>query len=115
MHLEFALLFRSSTPLDSDVLRHRNQAARDWALALRRDGTLHYATPLEDVGVVVSANGESAVNQDNPPVLSVLVIRAASLDAAVALAKTHPGLAFGTQIELRPVKPVGGTALPPGE
>ena len=41
---------------------------------------------------------------------AVLVIAAQDLDAAVTLAKTHPGLAYGTEIEVRPVKAV---ALPP--
>jgi hypothetical protein len=40
---------------------------------------------------------------------AVLVVQAPGLDAAVALAQGHPGLAFGTEIEVRPVKAV---ALP---
>lgn len=41
-----------------------------------------------------------------PSVASVLIIEAEDLNAAVALAKGHPGLAFGTEIEVRPVKVV---------
>jgi hypothetical protein len=34
----------------------------------------------------------------------VLVKQAPDLDAAVMLAKGDPGLAFGTEVEVRPVK-----------
>ena len=35
--------------------------------------------------------------------------KAADLESAVALAKGHPGLAFGTEIEVRPVKAVASS------
>lgn len=108
MH-EFAFIFRLTRPLDPATLAQRNPAARDWALARRSDGTLKSASPLDDAGAVVTASGVKPVANEHP-VASVLVLEAASLDDAVALAKTHPGLAFGTEIEVRPVKAV---ALPP--
>jgi hypothetical protein len=45
-------------------------------------------------------------------VASVLVIEVENLERAVALAQGHPGLAFGTEIEVRPVKAV--PPPPPG-
>ena len=106
---EFALIFHAARAVASADLPRRNAAARDWALALRRDGTLHAASPLEDGGFVVTGQGVTPVAGDRA-VASVLIVRARDLDSAVALAKGHPGLAFGTEIEVRPVKPV---ALPP--
>jgi hypothetical protein len=102
---EFALLFRSTHALAPDDLTRRNAAARDWALALRRDGTLHGASPLEDDGFTVTQGGVAPVTHDGA-VASVLVVQAKDLESAVTLAKGHPGLAFGTAIEVRPVKSV---------
>lgn len=104
MH-EFAFLFRTDHVPPAADLARRNAAARDWALARRADGSLRSASPLEDAGAVVGARGVTAVSADHP-VASVLVIAAENLEAAVTLAKGHPGLAFGTTIEVRPVKAV---------
>ena len=106
---EFAFIFRTGRDVAAADLPRRNAAARDWALAHRRDGTLRAASPLEDAGFLVSQKGVAPVAPDRP-VASVLVIAAGDLDSAVALAKGHPGLAFGTEIEVRPVKPVGAAA-----
>lgn len=106
---EFVLVFRPTRAIDPVDLPARNAAARDWVLALQRDGLLSAASPLEDEGFTVSQQAVLPVARDHA-IASVLVIRAAGLEAAVALAKGHPGLAFGTEIEVRPVKAV---ALPP--
>jgi hypothetical protein len=108
MH-EFALIFRPTRALEPEELPRRNAAARDWALARRRDGTLVGANPLEDEGVRVRQAGVTQVTGADA-VASVLIIQAPDLDAAVALVRGHPGLAFGTEIEVRPVKAV---AAPP--
>jgi hypothetical protein len=102
---EFALIFRPGHAVDPADLPRRNAAARDWALALRHDGTLHAASPLEDAGFTVSQQGVAPVAHDRA-VASVLVVEAKDLESAVALAKGHPGLAFGTEIEVRPVKAI---------
>src|SRR5262249_46841101 len=101
---EFALLFRSTRTLDAEELPRRNDAARQWALALREQGTLLHASPLEDSGATIAQNLVDGVRHERM-VLSVLVIRASDLGAAVSLLRNHPGLAFGTEIEIRPVKP----------
>lgn len=106
---EFALIFRPTRAVDPGDLPARNAAARDWVLALRRDGLLSAASPLEDEGFTVSQRGATPVATGDA-IASVLVVFALDLEAAVALAKGHPGLAFGTEIEVRPVKAV---ALPP--
>lgn len=102
---EYALIFRRTSPLDPAELPTRNAAARDWALALERRGVLRSAAPLQDEGRVVSARGVGAVSNTDP-IASVLVVEAESLDAAIRLVQGHPGLAFGIEIEIRPVKRV---------
>ncbi len=102
MH-EFALIFRPTRAVEPEALARRNAAAREWALAQQRAGTLRTASPLDTGGVLV-ADGRVEPAPRDPAVAAVLVIAAESLDAAVALAKQHPGLPFGTEIEVRPVK-----------
>ena len=105
---DFAFLFRPTRALAPDELSRRNDAARDWVLARRADGTLRAASPLAEGGFSVSNQGVTPVPGDHA-VASVLVIAADDLESAVAVARAHPGLAFGTEIEVRPVKP---TPLP---
>jgi hypothetical protein len=103
---EFALLFRPTRALDPDELPRRNAVARDWALALGNGGALVHASPLEAAGFTVTQNGVAIVHHERA-IASVLVIRAPDLETALTLAKGHPGLAFGTEIEVRPLKAVG--------
>ena len=105
---EFAFIFRVGPAVAVADLARRNSAARDWALALRREGKLSVASPLEDVGFTVTQKSVAPIGA-SPAIASVLVVRADDLDSAVTLAKGHPGLSYGTQIEVRPVK---GVALP---
>jgi hypothetical protein len=105
----FALIFRTGPAVDPADLPRRNAAARDWALALQRDGVLQGASPLEDGGFVVAQRGVEPVSGDGA-IASVLVVQADNVERAVALAKGHPGLAFGTEIEVRPVKAVAAPA-----
>jgi hypothetical protein len=105
---EFALLFRPTRIVAPDELLRRNAAAREWALARKRDGVLHGANPLEDDGFTVTQQLVTPVAHDRA-VASVLIVEAADLESAVALAKGHPGLAFGTEIEVRPVKAVASS------
>jgi len=92
-------------PVPPDDLPRRNNAAREWALALRRDGKVTAAAPLEDAGFAVTEKSVTPVSPERA-VGAVLVIQAKDLDSAVALVKGHPGLAYGTEIEVRPLKVV---------
>ena len=96
----FAFVFRASSDLSPEDLARRNAAARDWALARQADGALQLPAPFEGAGAIVSSAGTAPISD----LASVLVIDAPDLDAALALARSHPGLAFGTTIEVRPIK-----------
>lgn len=104
MH-DFAFIFRSGPALAAPELVKRNAAARAWALARRSEGVLRYPGPLENGGQLVAKDGIFPVNQEHA-VAALLIITAKDLGAAVALAQSHPGLAYGTQIEVRPVKAI---------
>jgi hypothetical protein len=102
---EFAFIFRPTRAVPPEELPRRNAAARDWVLDLRETGALHQASPLEDEGFTITQRAVVPTPREHA-VASVLVIEANDLDSAVALAKGHPGLAYGTEIEIRPVKVV---------
>ena len=104
MH-DYAFLFRPTRSVEPGELPRRNAAARDWAIARRQEGRLNGASPLEDQGVKVTRDAVTPL-ADARAVAAVLVLRAPDLESAVALAKGHPGLAFGTEIEVRPVKAI---------
>lgn len=98
---QFAFVFRSGSSLSAEALATRNAAARAWALERRDEGVLAAAAPLAPEAHVVSA-AETVVTTSD--VASVLVIEAADLEHALAIARAHPGLAFGTRIEVRAVR-----------
>jgi hypothetical protein len=104
---EFAFIFRPTRALAPEELARRNTAARDWAITLRNEGTIANASPLEDDGFTVTQQGVAPAASERA-VGAVLVVRAQDVRAAVALAQGHPGLPFGTEIEVRPVKNVAG-------
>ena len=100
---EFAFLFRSTRSLTPEELPVRNGAAREWALSHQSRGVVTHAFPLEDEAVLVR---DLEVTRLHAELASVLIIEAHDLQAAVALAVGHPGLRFGSEIEVRPVKSV---------
>ncbi len=104
---EFALIFRSTRSLTPEELPIRNAAARDWALSLKEKGVLKHAFPLEQSSVSVE---DLKVTQVRSDVASVLVIEERDVQAAVALAVGHPGMRFGTEIEVLEVKSVAPAA-----
>jgi len=109
---EFALIFRATRSLTSEELPVRNAAAREWALSLQARGVLKHAFPLEEPVMVVRPSPQPSpeIGRGGSAIASVLVIDASDFDSAVALVKTHPGLAFGSEIEVRPVKSVVSAA-----
>jgi hypothetical protein len=103
---EFAFLFRSRANLPPDQLARRGALVRDWALALRASGAFRYTSLLDDGGLVMSPDRTVKDLTPQGAVGAVLIVEAADLAAATALARTHPGLEYGTEIEIRPVKPL---------
>jgi 2-C-methyl-D-erythritol 4-phosphate cytidylyltransferase len=101
---EFVLIFRPARATSAADLPKRNATARDWVLALREANTLRAACPLEERGAVVTHESVRPCAVERA-IASVLLIEAADLDAAVALAQGYPNLEFGSEIEVRPVRP----------
>src|SRR5204862_5907068 len=101
----FALLFRPTRVLEPVEAARRNDAARAWAFARRDEGSLQHATPFEEEGVRVTLDDLRSVDVLGT-VGAVLILQAPDIAAAVELAKTHPGLPYGVEIDIRPVKAV---------
>ncbi len=106
---QFVLIFRPTRATDPADLPTRNATARQWVLACRQQGTLRLVCPLEDGGATVSQEGTGDLARERA-VASVLVVEAADLQGAVALAMTYPNLAYGAEIEVRPVRPTAPTS-----
>lgn len=123
MH-EFGLLFRTNDNLPPDQLARRAKLVRDWAIHLRETGVFRSTALFESTGVGIGPGGKPAPIVPDGAVAGVTVIQAADFDAAVKVAQTFPGLAFGTTVEVRALKPLPGgppatstapdrTAVPP--
>ena len=101
----FALLFRPTRTVSPEDAARRNDAARAWAFARRDEGSLQHATPLEEEGVRVTLDDLRSVDVLGT-VGAVLVLQAPDMATVVELAKTHPGLRYGVEIDIRPVKAI---------
>jgi len=81
---------------------------RDWANARASEGRLLSAEKLADDTRVMAGRGEALTIAESASTDRVLggyfLITAPSLDDAIALAKTHPHLKYGGEVEVRPIE-----------
>jgi hypothetical protein len=81
---------------------------RDWAIAREQEGRLVSAEKLSDETRVMTAhdaNVEIAASSGSERVLGgYFLITAPSLDDAIELAKSHPHLKYGGEVEVRPIE-----------
>jgi hypothetical protein len=81
---------------------------RDWALAREAEGRLVAAEKLSDETRVMSAatgSVEIAAAADTDRILGgYFLITARDMDEALALAKSHPHLRYGGEVEVRPIE-----------
>lgn len=69
-------------------------------------GTIRKSILLEEDGAAIALDRSiTPLNRDGA-VVAVTLIQAADLDAAIEIAKSFPGIAFGTTVEVRAVKPL---------
>jgi hypothetical protein len=102
--IELALVFRTNAALSPEQLAQRREAVGAWALRLRSEGTIQRSFLLREGGtriepervVPVAAIGEIA---------AVTIVQATDLEAAIELARSFPGLAYGTTVEVRALEP----------
>ena len=108
---EFLLLFRGPAwdeALPTEELQRLMDDMTGWMNRLMTDGKMKTGQPLAQEGRLVSgAGGPRGVDgpfvESKETVGGYLVVRAASLDEAVTLAKGYPGLNHGVSVEVRPL------------
>lgn len=99
----FAFLYRTTRPLTEAELAERTRTVPPWVLAQREAGRVvtvavfgEEACVLEPDGALESASASSLVG--------CTLVNAQDMEDALALARQFPGRAFGTAVEVRPVK-----------
>ena len=108
---EYLLLFRGDNwhdHLTPEELQSALGQFKAWFEGLQAQGKIKGAQPLSREGRLVSGKAGRVVS-DGPFVESketiggYFLLAVNSLDEAVAVAKSFPGLQFGTQVEVRPI------------
>jgi hypothetical protein len=97
---QFVFIFRQSKRvLSQEQLEQR----RAWALSLRKEGRNLDPRILgeESYRVTLDNDKRPTPPSGEDPVAAILFLEAADFSEAVKIAKTHPGLHFGLNIEVR--------------
>jgi hypothetical protein len=103
------LLLLSNDPTAGPSFEERVRLYADWARRLRQQGQLEVAEKLEDRGVVVDAELTGPPrprDADASDPSGFYLVRAGSLDEAVALARESPHVRLGGRVTVRPIDPV---------
>ena len=103
---DFALVFRSRSDLDPEQVARRGAAVRAWAIALRERGPLRQPYLFAPEGLLFTEAPEPTAIEPAGTVSGVTIIVADDHDAAIAIARSFPGIAFGTSVELRALAPL---------
>lgn len=98
----FAFLYRPTRVLSGDELIERSQRVREWTLGQRAAGRVRVVAVLDEGARVLRHDG--AVDAPRDALAGCTLVEAADIDDALALAREFPGRAFGTDVEIRPVK-----------
>lgn len=107
----YMLLYRSDEwykRLSREELQKLNNENKAWIERLTAEGKATPGRALERRGVIVSGkNGRSITDgpfaESKEAIGGYLVLNVETIDEAIAIAKTIPGLAYGGSIEVRPV------------
>jgi hypothetical protein len=110
-HNGYMLLYRSDewySKLSREELRKLMDQNKAWIERLTAQGKAKPGRALERTGAIVSGtNGRFVTDgpfaESKEAIGGYLVLDVETLDEAVAIAQTSPGLAYGGSIEVRPV------------
>jgi hypothetical protein len=108
---EYILLFRGSEwykGLNHEQLQKIMGEFKGWFDRLAEQGKVKGGQPLGRSGAIVSGkNGRSVSDgpfaESKEAIGGYLVLQADTLEEAIAVAKSSPGLAYGASIEVRPI------------
>ena len=106
---EYLLLIRGTawySRLSPEQLQSAMDQFKGWFDRLGATGKLKAAQPLAREGAVVTKGrvlADGPYPESKEAIGGYFLLQADHIDEAIALAKTFPGLEYGTQIEVRPV------------
>jgi len=101
MKRSFAFIFRKGTrKLSEGEQKRRTDEVRAWALQQIDEGRGLDPRILDDESVRLGDT--SAISTGEGSVIALNFIQAADFSEAVAIARTHPGLRYGVDIEVCP-------------
>jgi hypothetical protein len=106
---EYLLLFRGTDwhkGLSAEDTQRAISRMMDWFKRLTEEGTLLSGQPLDSEGKVLSGKGGRIVSdgpfaESKEAIGGYFMVRAGSLDEAVAIARECPTLDHGAQVEVR--------------
>jgi hypothetical protein len=101
---EFAFLYRVTRQVSPDEAARRAAAVQQWAIALSKREVIRQAFLFADTGVSIDPDGGVTPIASDGAVGGVTIVRANDMGAATALARTFPGIPFGTAVEVRAVE-----------
>jgi hypothetical protein len=110
-HNGYMLLYRSDdwyNRLSREELRKLVDQNKAWIERLTAQGKAKPGRALERTGAIVSGRNDRFVTdgpfaESKEAIGGYLVLNVETLDEAVAIAQTSPGLVYGGSIEVRPV------------
>ncbi|QPF71593.1 hypothetical protein G8A07_00740 [Roseateles sp. DAIF2] len=105
----FAFLYRPTRPLDEADRARRSLLVREWSLAQHAAGRALAIAVFDEATLLLRHDDRDDQAPDQAPAAGCTLFQLPDLDAALALARDFPGRAFGTDVEIRPVK----TFVPP--
>ena len=100
----YALIFRTTRPLTPEELKQRAIDIHAWVERVTEMGITLDPRPLGEMAVRFSTEGNTVVTHDgpsDPSMVNVVFFDSASRDQAVEIARTHPGLHYGSTVEVR--------------
>jgi hypothetical protein len=107
---QFVFIFRQGArELSPEQLNRRADEIKAWAVAVNKEGPKLDPRALSQEIYRIAPEDESGAKGERL-VTNLLFLEASDFDAAVEIAKTHPGMRYGGNIEVRTWAPPGGFA-----
>ena len=99
----FAFLYRATRTLTQAELAERARVVPAWTLAQREAGRVATVSVFGDDVALLKTDGSLDASAASP-LAGCTLVQARDLEEALGLARQFPGRAFGTEVEVRPVK-----------
>lgn len=99
----FAFLYRTTRPLTAAELAERARVVPSWTLQQREAGRIVTVSVFGDEALLLQPDS-SVPSTAASTLAGCTLVDALDIEDALELARQFPGRAFGTEVEVRPVK-----------